>query len=145
MRSSPWLALLFLLGCYSYRPLEVPEPAPGANVRVALTDEGSQRLAPDLGADIVRVEGKVLQADSSGVSLSLTEVENAHREPTYWNGESVKLPHVYLQRIEQRRISAGGTGLLGGAFAAGLVAAYAMIGQQSTAVGSVGAPGGRPH
>jgi len=38
------------------------------------------------------------------------------------------VPRRFIREMEQRRMSVGGTGLLGGAIAAGLVAATAAVG-----------------
>jgi hypothetical protein len=142
MRQAYVLPLLVLAGCYRYQPLEGPRPDAGSAVQLDLTAEGTRRLAADVGPDVVVLHGKLLQVDSSALDLSVTSVQNSRQEPTMWNGEELKVPRSYVQRIEVRRLSPGGTGLLGGVVAASLVAAYQLLGGQSTAQGSVGVPAG---
>lgn len=122
------LAPLLLAGCYTYRPLPTPVPAAGTRVQVALTDNGSDSLRSTIGPGIQRVGGDVIRADTGSVTLAVHEVENRRGERDDWLGESVVVPRRFIRDIEQRRMSVGGTGLLGGAIAAGLVAATAAVG-----------------
>ena len=131
------LAPLLLVACYNYRPLPTPVPAAGMRVQVALTDDGSDSLSSRIGPGIRLVGGDVIQADTGSVTLAVREIENRRGERDDWLGESVLVPRRFIRDIEQRRISVGGTGLLGGAIAAGLVAATAAI----SSAGSQGAGG----
>ncbi len=143
----PWRALPFLLlaGCYTYRPLANPVPAGGTAIDVRLTDEGVRELANEVGPGVEQIRGRVLGADSAALDLSVSEVENVRGEPTLWNGERLQLPQRYVKSIESRRLSLGGTGLLGGAVAAGLLAAVNIAGRQGSGVPSGGTPGGQAH
>jgi hypothetical protein len=145
MRQAYLFQLLVLAGCYRYQAVEGPRPDPGSAVQLDLTTEGTRRLAADVGPDVVLLHGKLLQVDSSALDLSVTSVQNSRHEPTMWSGEELKVPRSYVQQIEVRRLSPGGTGLLGGVVAAALVAAYQLWGGQSTAQGSVGVPAGRSN
>jgi hypothetical protein len=129
-------AALVVGGCYTYRPLEAPVPAAGTRVQVALTDAGADSLAARVGPNIELVDGDVVRADSTSMTLAVREVENSRGERDDWNGEQVTVPRGFVRDLQQRRMSVGGTGLLGGAIAASLVAATAAFG------GSGGAEGG---
>jgi DNA-binding SARP family transcriptional activator len=61
-------------------------------------------------------------------TLAVREIENVRGERDDWLGEAVVVPRRFVRDIQQRRMSVGGTGLLGGAIAAGLVAATAAMG-----------------
>jgi hypothetical protein len=88
----------------------------------------------------------VVSADSSGLQLAVEATENTRGEPTDWNGEQVRIPRQYVERIQERRLSVGGTGILGGAVAASLIAAYELFGGKSTSQGPLGGgPGGTPR
>lgn len=116
------------MGCYTYRPLAAPVPAQDTRVAVALTDDGAQSLAGRVGPNISTVEGDVLRADSAQVVLAVREVENGRGERSDWRGETVEIPRSYVRDFQERRLSVGGTGMLGGAVIAGLVAAYELLG-----------------
>jgi hypothetical protein len=122
------LAPLLLAGCYTYRPLPTPVPVAGMRVQVALTDNGSDSLSSRIGPGVKLVDGEVMRADTASVTLAVREIENRRGERDDWLGESVVVPRRFIHDMEQRRMSVGGTGLLGGAIAAGLVAATAAIG-----------------
>jgi hypothetical protein len=117
-----------LAGCYTYRPLPAPLPAAGMRVQIGLTDDGSDSLSSRVGPGILQVSGDVIRADTGSVTLAVRAIENRRGERDDWLGESVVVPHRFIRDIEQRQMSIGGTGLLGGAIAAGLVAATAAMG-----------------
>jgi hypothetical protein len=145
MRPVRALSLFLLVSCYTYRPLATPAPVAGTAVDVELTDAGMRDLVDNVGAGITHVQGRVLLADSSGLDLSVSGVTNNRGRPTRWNGERLQLAQRYVGTIQERRLAAGGTGLLGGAVAAGLVAVYAIVGGGSSAVGPSGTGAGAGH
>lgn len=122
------LAPLLLAGCYTYRPLPGPVPAAGARIQVALTDAGADSLTSRIGPGIQLMDGDVVRADSNSLTLAVREIEDRRGERNDWLGEAVVVPRRFIREMEQRRMSVGGTGLLGGAIAAGLVAATAAVG-----------------
>jgi hypothetical protein len=137
---------LLTAGCYAYRPLPGPAPAVGSQVELELSDEGSRALAGEVGPGTERLRGTVIRADSALVELAVQAVQNTKGEPTDWNGEPVRIPRQYLDRIQERRLSVGGTGILGGAIAAGLIAAYELFGGGGSSQGPLGGgPGGTPR
>jgi hypothetical protein len=123
------LAPLLLAACYTYRPLPEPVPPAGDRVQVSLTDDGADSLASRIGPGITLVDGDVIRADSGSLTLAVREVENRRGERDDWQGERVDVPRRFVRGIEERRMSLGGTGLLGGAIAAGLVAATTIAGK----------------
>ena len=136
------LAPLLLMGCYTYRPLPTPVPVAGMRVQVALTDDGSDSLSSRIVPGIDQVAGDVLRADTGAVTLAVREIEHRRGERDDWLGESVVVPRRFIRDIQQRRMSVGGTGLLGGAIAAGLVAATAAMGSGGFEGGGTNAGGG---
>jgi hypothetical protein len=133
--------LLVLAGCYTYRPLPAAAPAAGLRVQAILTDAGSDSLAGRLGRDVEAVAGEVERADSVELTLAVREVENQRGERSDWSGETVVIPLRFVRALEQRRLSPGGTGLLGGAVAAGLVAITQVFGGGGVLEGGGGTGG----
>jgi hypothetical protein len=138
-------AALCLSACYTYRPLSEPEPAAGTRVSAQLTNTGSQELAGQIGPDVLHVEGKVLHADSGGLDLEVREIESYRGIRSDWNGEQVRLPRQAVAGIQERKLSPGGTGIMGGAIVAGLYAIYRVLGGPGLFEGNPGqgAGGGR--
>jgi hypothetical protein len=141
--TSAVLMALCCMSCYTYRPLTAPSPPAGTRVDVALTDEGRRALASEIGPETAHVQGTIIRADGRALDLAVLTTENVRGEPTDWNGEPVRVSRSYIEQIQERRLAAGGTGILGGAVAAGMIAAYELFGGGSTSQGPLGGgPGG---
>jgi hypothetical protein len=136
---SAWL----LAGCYTYRPMATPAPAPGDRVSAQLTTEGSRELTGQIGPEVLHVEGDVLAADSSGLDLRVREIESYRGIRSDWHGEHLKLPRQAVAGLQERQLSIGGTTLMGGVFAAGLYAIYRVLGGPGLFEGGTGQAGGQ--
>jgi hypothetical protein len=133
---------LVLTGCYTYRPLASPEPAPGDRVSAQLTTEGSRELAAQIGPEVLHVEGDVLEVDSIGLNLQVREIESYRGIRSGWSGERLHVPRQAVAGIQQRKLSVGGTGLLAGALTVGLYAVYRVLGGPGLFEGGSGHSGG---
>lgn len=147
LRRRPSLAAALLLGgCYTYRPPSAPVPAAGSRVQLTLTDTGMDSLAGRIGPDVGVLYGNVVRADTSAVTLAVVGVDNLRGVHDDWQGESVTVPRRFVRDLQERRLSVGGTGLLGGAIAASLVAATAAItGGGGVVGGGTATSGPRPQ
>ena len=135
-------AALSLAACYTYRPLPTQAPEPGTRISAQLTGQGSQDLAGQIGPDVLHVEGEVVEADSSGLNLVVREIESYRGVRSDWKGEHVRLPRAAVAGIQRRKLSPGGTGLMGGVLAAGLYAIYRVLGGPGLFEGTSGQAGG---
>ncbi|MEA2712058.1 MAG: hypothetical protein QOK27_19 [Gemmatimonadales bacterium] len=145
MRStSPIVTLLLfaVCGCYTYRPLITPEPVPGTRVSAQLTAEGSRDLSGQVGPAVEHVEGNVLRVDSAGIQLSVRQVEGFRGIENDWNGEPVLIPRTAVAGWQQRRLSLGGTGFVGGLVLGGVYAMYRLLGGPGLFQGGRGGGGG---
>ncbi|MEA2723159.1 MAG: hypothetical protein QOH59_930 [Gemmatimonadales bacterium] len=131
-----------LAACYTYRPLSTPAPEPGTRISAQLTGQGSHDLAGQIGPDVLHVEGEVVEADSSGLDLVVREIESNRGIRSDWQGEQVRLPLTAVAGIQERKLSPGGTGLMGGVLAAGLYAIYRVLGGPGLFEGNPGQAGG---
>jgi hypothetical protein len=134
--------LLLVAGCYTYRPLSAPVPAAGTHVQVTLTGEGADSIANRVGPNVRTVLGDVVRADSAGLTLAVEAVENRRGDRDGWQGEPVEIPLRFVGRLQERRLAVGGTGLLGGAVAVGLIALTQAFGGGTFQGGAGG--GGSP-
>jgi len=135
-------AAVSLAACYTYQPLSTQVPEPGIRVSAQLTGQGSQDLAGQIGPDVLHVEGEVVEADSSGLDLVVREIESYRGIRSNWKGEHVRLPRAAVAGIQRRKLSPGGTGLMGGVLAAGLYAIYRVLGGPGLFEGTSGQAGG---
>jgi hypothetical protein len=134
--------ILTLVGCYTYRPLVTAEPEQGTRVSAQLTGQGSVDLAGQIGPDVMHVEGDVVAADSAGLELVVREIESSRGIRSDWQGERVRIPREAVAGMQERRLSVGGTGLMGGVMAAGLYAIYRVLGGPGLFEGNDGQAGG---
>jgi hypothetical protein len=135
--------IVALSACYTYRPVATPEPLPGARVSAQLTTEGSRDLTGQIGPEVLHVEGNVLRTDSAGMDLEVREIESYRGIRSDWHGELVRLPRAAVAGVQERRLSVGGTTLMGGVLAAGLYAVYRILGGSSLFEGGNGGSGGQ--
>jgi hypothetical protein len=136
------LGAMVLTGCYTYRPLATPNPVPGDRVSAQLTTEGSRDLTNQVGPEVLHIEGNVLDLDSTGLNLEVLEIESYRGIRSDWHGEHVRLPRQAVVGIQERRLSIGGTTLMGGVLAAGLYAVYRILGGPGLFEGGGGQAGG---
>ncbi len=124
LRGIPLIFILVGAACYRYVPIASSAPPAGSEFRARLTDEGSTRLAPTLGAQIDMVEGRVSSANDSAYVVSVSATTNKSRVQTFWTGESVTLPRTTIQALEARMLDRRKTwviatiGIVGGVLAA---------------------------
>ncbi len=128
--------LLLPTGCYRYAPFEpAAVPAPGAEVRLHLTPEGSARVAPALGAQTAVVAGRVERAAGApagagagaGVSLLVASTTKAYGGTMRWVGERVTIPLGAVARGERRVVDRRRSLLAGGGVALAAAAANAAL------------------
>jgi hypothetical protein len=134
---------VLLTACYTYRPVSDPAPSPGDRISAQLTTEGSRELAGEIGPEVLHVEGDVVMTDSSGLDLQVREIESYRGIRSDWHGEQVKLPLSAVAGLQQRKLSVGGTTLMGGVLAAGLYAMYRVLGGPGLFEGGTGQGGGQ--
>lgn len=105
-----------LAGCYSYRPVEGVVPAVGMQVAFDVNDAGRVALGGSMGPEIAQVEGQVVQKDSAGYLVAVSNVRLLRGGEQVWSGEQVRLKQEYLGPAYERRFSAGrsiGLGVVG--------------------------------
>lgn len=137
-----FVALPFAWGCYTYRPLTTPEPQAGTRVSLELTEEGSQDLSGKIGPAVEHLEGEVLRLDTNVVELAVRQVQGVQGWQSDWNGERVSIPRRAVVGWQQRKLSVGGTGFLGGLVAGGMYAIYRLLGGPGLFEGGRGGSGG---
>jgi hypothetical protein len=129
-------------GCYTYRPVADAGPRPGATVAAGLTHDGSVGMMPWLGTDAAAIEGKVMTATPDTLRLAVATVISQQGIPASWRGEEVIIPRLRIAALSERRLSPGGTALLGAGVASGLLLIYRLIGGPGAFGSSGGGSGG---
>jgi hypothetical protein len=127
------IALLFMTACYTYTPLQTPQP--GMEVRVRLNGEAAARRSQGLDQAIMLYDGIVVRNTPDSVTLNvlIARSNNAFQDVTI--RDTIALQHGEIQTLMERKISASRTAL----FTVGaLVGAIAVAAGISEIVGSTG-------
>ena len=136
------IALALTTACYTYTPSQIGNTAVGGEVGIDVTDVGRVDLAPLLGAEVSRVEGRVKSVTDSSVMLGVTRVEFLSGSSQKWSGEPVTIARADVKAMQARSFSRSQTVLtvvlLGVGLALGLAAA--VIGSGSSGNDSKGPP-----
>ena len=135
------LALPALLSsCHTYQPVTTTPPS-GVRVRAELTDLGTVEMARHVGPGVGAIEGRVLEATDSVVTLGVLTVRNRNGIENYWKGERVAVPRELVSALSTRELSRARTTLAAGTLV-GVAAAVAVLFATGTIGGSQGGGGG---
>ena len=137
-----------LASCYRYVPVGGPV-APGGHVRLALHTPTSPELTRVLGAEVVAVEGQLLRASDTELTLAVTAtlkppLGTASPAPrrAVWAGEQVVIPAAAVSGMELRSLDRGRTTRLAAISAVAAVVAVRLIVAVAGGGGSGGDDGG---
>ena len=116
------IAALGLGGCYSYQPATAP--APGTEVRIELTTEGTAELARHLGPRVTAIDGRIRswEPDSTMVvSVSSIRAADGSRQP--WAGEApLSIAPSYVEWVGRRTLRRGRSWAVGAVTATAIAA-----------------------
>ena len=118
---------LLLSGCYRYAPFAPAATAPGTEVRVYLTPQGTSRVAPTLGPETTVVAGRADAGRDGGMALLVSSTTKAYGGTVRWMGERVTIPLGVIARSERRVLDRRRTALAAGAVALAAGAGYAIL------------------
>lgn len=116
-------ALALQMGCFAYGPMQDSIQGNGQLVGVVLNDRGRAQSSDRLGAEIDRVEGRLVALTDSLVSLEVTRTVSLRGSSSAWTGERVDLPRSGVRGFQQRSFSKRKTTL----FVIGAVAAIGLF------------------
>ena len=111
-----------LAGCYTYTPLQTPDPAPQQRVALVLTDQGRVGAGPLIGSGVARVDGALIGSTDSDYTLQVAGITDIRGAMSRWSGETITLRRSWVGNAYERRFSKPRTYLLAGALTAGFVA-----------------------
>ena len=118
-------------GCRSYAPV-----APGAGtsgtagrvVRVRLTPDGGTALAPTIGPRGTALEGTLVAADDSSVTMDVRAVTRESGDDERWPGERLRVARRSVAGVDVVRTSVKRSALLAGGVVAALLVLRAAFG-----------------
>ena len=134
--------LLVVCGCQRYVELGTSPAVTRGDVRLTVSDETASVQYGAIGSNVRLVEGKIISASDSAVTLAVTSVLRRTGFGENWNGESVTIPRRSITMVEGRRLSLSRTFATVGAVVAGSFAARGALGAGEGTAGGVRKPGG---
>jgi len=117
-------AVLLLGACYRYVPTTTGDLVPGSAYRGYLTPEGSQRVAPLVGQDVGRFDGRIVTVLDTAylVAMSAT-LKRPDPRPMVWTGEQLVIPRAAVTRFELRQLDRPRTVRAAALYTVGMLAA----------------------
>jgi hypothetical protein len=135
-----------LAGCYSLQSARGSAPEVGTKVAFDVNDAGRVGLGGALGPEVAQIEGRLVERDSAGYLLAISNVRLLQGGEQVWTGEQVRIRSEFVGNTYIRRFSMGrsiGFGAAGiGGFAA-FLATRSLLGSGSR--GDDGPPGDTTH
>ena len=92
-------------GCYTYPARAASEVNPPALVSVDVTDAGRVELTDQMGTEVKRIEGQVVQRSDSALRLMVTEVSFLNGTSNKWQGQEVTIRPIDVKALSQRTYS----------------------------------------
>lgn len=106
------VTLLGLTGCYTMQPVsEQPFPL-GMTVELIINDAGRAALRPMMGPEVAKVQGRLVQKDSTGYTVAVTQLGLLRDGTQVWSGERVSIKSEYVNSVAERRFSRGRTAVV---------------------------------
>lgn len=120
--SQPLLVLVCLTACYRLTPIEGGAPPQGEEVRLALTDEGSVRMAPMIGPRIAAIDGRVLETADTAIVLAVQSVVAQGGRNMSWSQERLAVPRTAVASVRTRTLDRRRTWIVAGLGVLGAIA-----------------------
>ena len=106
------VTLLVSTGCYTMQPVsEQPFPL-GITVELVINDAGRAALRPMMGPEVAKVQGRLVQKDSTGYTVAVTQLGLLRDGTQVWSGERVSIKSEYVNSVAERRFSRGRTAVV---------------------------------
>lgn len=101
----PMLALTLFSACYRYVPAASGDLTVGSAYRGHFTPEGSRQVAPVIGENVERFDGRIITVLDTAylVAMSAT-LKRADVRQTVWTGEQLMIPRSAVSRFELREL-----------------------------------------
>jgi hypothetical protein len=91
-------------GCYRLTPIEGSTPPAGNEVRLALSDEGSVRLAPLIGPRIRAIDGRAMESSDTALVVAVEAVVSQGGRSMSWSQERLSVPRSAVSSIRTRTL-----------------------------------------
>ena len=126
--------LLSTSGCYRQVPTEGGPATVNRELVFELSERGRMDLAPQLGADLQSVAGRVTAFEGDSYSLAVSQTGSRGGIETLWRGERAMIPRAYVVSVAERRLDKRRTWIAAGVSVLGV----ALVGRAFGVDGGLG-------
>ena len=130
-----------LSGCYKLTPV-AGTPSAGLEVRLSLSDEGSVRMASQIGPRIAAIDGRVLESRDTAIVLAVQSVVAQGGRSMAWSQERLSVPRSAVASVRTRTLDRKRTWIVAGLTIVGAVALGEAFGLGTGFDGFFGIGGG---
>ncbi|MDQ6689931.1 MAG: hypothetical protein M3Z18_05435 [Gemmatimonadota bacterium] len=136
------VVLVLCGGCANYVLVSDAPSTASRDVRLTLSENAAGTSFGPIGSSVRQVEGTVVAANDSAISIAVANVVRRTGSDESWSGELVSIPRRSISSMEAKRFSFSRTlATVGAVVAGGLIARTAIGGGESTGSGAK-KPGG---
>lgn len=98
-----------LAGCYSLQSARGATPEVGTKIAFDVNDAGRVGLGGALGPEVAQIEGRLVEKDSAGYLLAISNVRLLKGGEQVWTDEQVRIKSEFVGNTYIRRFSMGRT------------------------------------
>lgn len=106
--------------CSTYTPVPVTAALQDQAVRVDLTSQGMVNLGGELGGGAAQLEGRIVNASDSSLTISVAQLTRLSGVDETWNGENVTIPVREVSQVATEQRSVARSVVLAGLFGGGV-------------------------
>lgn len=128
--------------CYRLSATEGGAPTVGRELVLELSDRGALELAPQLGAQLRSVTGRVSAFGDDGYRVAVTQTNSRGGVETLWRGEEAAIRRDYVLSVAERRLDKRRSWIVAGLSALGVILAGEAFGVDTPFSGVFGSRGG---
>jgi len=103
------------MGCYTVQPIAGQNTALGSTLSININDAGRASLGGQMGPAINEIEGRLLDKDSAGYVLAVSQVRLFGGGEQVWSGERVRIKTEFVNTVSEKKFSKSKTALISAA------------------------------
>jgi hypothetical protein len=94
-----------LTGCYTYVARPITDAAPKDRVSAEISDVGRVALGNQMGSEVERIDGEIVQRSDTAVHVMVSEVRYLDGTSNKWQGQEVTLRPQDIKTFSERTYS----------------------------------------
>ena len=120
-------------GCYTLQPVTRQTLPAGMTISLNINDAARAALLSQMGPNISEIQGRLIQQDTAGFMVAVSEVRTFRDGTQVWSGEHVLIKKEFVNQATERKFSRTKTAIVGVAVVGvlAILASQGLLGSQS--------------